>query len=251
MILLLPGNPRAHWGRTLSPFLPEGLCGFLITPRRTMRRQRDLLARYPWAIDNDCYNQQFDEGKFQRFLEGLDDYPRATLKFVAVPDVVGDAAATAARWQEHAPRLRPLGLPLGYVAQDGLEELPEEDFQCLFLGGTTGYKLSGAAYRLCQQARHAGKWVHVGRVNSRKRMRHFREVADSIDGTGWTIAPARELRWALRELRGQRDQLLLREVLSELREIHGLLAGTETCPVCGRDHPCPIHKPGGGNHGNP
>ena len=37
-------------------------------------------------------------------------------------------------------------------------------------------------------AKRAGKWIHVGRVNSERRIRWAASLgADSIDGTGWAV----------------------------------------------------------------
>jgi len=163
-------------------------------------------------VDNGCFAQgeAFDFDRYLRFLGTLEAYPQETLRFITVPDVVAEARATAHRWAQYAPRLRETGLPLAYVAQDGLDALPDEDFQCLFIGGSTEYKLSQTAGRLIHAAQAAGKWVHVGRVNSRCRLRHFTNLgADSVDGTGWARNPSRDLRWALNELRCGRQQLSL------------------------------------------
>ena len=40
------------------------------------------------------------------------------------------------------------------------------------IGGTTSWKLGPAAAGLAAQARRRGLWVHLGRVNSLKRLRY-------------------------------------------------------------------------------
>lgn len=53
-----------------------------------------------------------------------------------------------------------------------------------FVGGSTGYKLSEAAYAFAAEARSRGKWVHMGRVNSLQRLRAARlSLFYSVDGT--------------------------------------------------------------------
>jgi len=86
------------------------------------------------------------------------------------------------------------------VAQDGLESLPVpwEDFDALFIGGSTAWKLSEAARELCQEAKRRGKWVHMGRVNSLRRMQVAEAFGcDSADGTMLRFDPNRPVQsWA-------------------------------------------------------
>lgn len=112
--------------------------------------------------------------------------------FVTVPDVPGDALATARLFEVWwcAPARR--GLPLALVAQDGLELMPRwlalawPRIDALFIGGSTAWKLGPAAERLAAQAKVRGKWVHMGRVNSTRRIRYAASIGcDSVDGTKW------------------------------------------------------------------
>jgi hypothetical protein len=58
-----------------------------------------------------------------------------------------------------------------------------EEFDCLFIGGDIEWKLGEEALRLIEFARKARKHVHVGRVNTRKRLRYFQLAgAHSVDG---------------------------------------------------------------------
>lgn len=208
-MLLLPGNPGGHLGRAGLDAHGD-VIGWLITPRRPMlRAAQTLFRRYAWAADNECYSldERFDFDRYKRFLLRTREYPGRCL-FVTVPDFVGDAKVTAQYWTEFAPRMRMPGLPLAYVAQDGLTELPDEDFDCLFIGGTTRYKLSPTVAHLARQAKARGLWVHMGRVNSIVRMQHAHRIGvDSVDGTGWAKNPQRHIRWALALLRSQLAQL--------------------------------------------
>jgi hypothetical protein len=88
--------------------------------------------------------------------------------------------------------IRALDYPCALVAQDGLEALPVpwDDFDALFIGGSTAWKLSQYAERLMREAKIRGKWVHVGRVNSLRRLRWCQLAgADSADGTYLAFGP--------------------------------------------------------------
>jgi hypothetical protein len=71
-------------------------------------------------------------------------------------------------------RIRASGYPTALVAEDGLECLavPWPDFDVLFLGGTTAWKLGPAAAALVVEAVRRGIFVHMGRINGLRRMRH-------------------------------------------------------------------------------
>lgn len=122
----------------------------------------------------------------------------ALCRFAVAPDVVGNAAATLARSAPWLPKIRELGLPAALVAQNGLEDLivPWDTFDVLFIGGTTEWKVGLAAAQLAGEARARGKGVHVGRVNSLKRLRHAIRIAGedvTVDGTFIAFAPSTNL----------------------------------------------------------
>jgi hypothetical protein len=113
-------------------------------------------------------------------------------RFITAPDVVGDAAGTLERAAPMLPRIRALGFPVALVAQNGLESLPVpwHTFDALFIGGDTAWKLGPAAARLAGEAKRRGKWVHMGRVNSRRRIQHAAAMGcDSVDGTYLRFGP--------------------------------------------------------------
>jgi hypothetical protein len=73
-----------------------------------------------------------------------------------------------------------------FVAQDGLENLvtPWDDFDVLFIGGSTEWKLGGHVRALTAEAKDHGKYVHMGRVNSGRRFAYAQLIGcDSADGT--------------------------------------------------------------------
>jgi hypothetical protein len=56
----------------------------------------------------------------------------------------------------------------------------------LFVGGSTQWKLGPSAEALVAEAKARGKWVHMSRVNSARRIRYAASIGcDSIDGTKW------------------------------------------------------------------
>ena len=60
----------------------------------------------------------------------------------------------------------------------------------LFVGGTTEYKLGEQAVSAIRKAQELGKKVHVGRVNSKKRVEIFNSLkVDSVDGTYLIFGP--------------------------------------------------------------
>lgn len=164
----------------------------MLTPRTRMLPPQGR----PWAADNGRFaspHEYTDEG----YLSWLSRMPLESCLFATAPDVVGDAAATLALSAPMFERIREIGYPVALVAQDGLENesIPWDDFDALFIGGTTEWKLSEYAYEIAQEARRRGKWLHMGRVNSLRRMRIARAMGcDSVDGTYLCFGPDINLR---------------------------------------------------------
>jgi len=116
--------------------------------------------------------------------------------FAVAPDVVGDAAATLKRSERMLAWIRYAGFPAALAAQDGLEHLDIawDEFDALFIGGSTAWKLSAAARALASEARRHRKWVHMGRVNSLRRLRYAHAIGcDSADGTYVAFGPDENL----------------------------------------------------------
>ncbi len=173
--------------------------GCILTPAQGNR----LPAGVTWCADNGCGPGTHGVGTgfpgYERYLGWLQDMAAAEgadpcdpdtsgCLFAVAPDVVADAAATLRR--ESVMRMlgwiRYAGLPVAFVLQDGQESLPVpwDDFDAAFIGGSTSWKLGPAARALAAQARARGKWVHMGRVNSLRRLRYAAAIrCDSADGT--------------------------------------------------------------------
>ena len=153
----------------------------LLTPLTRFNRQHPEAM---FAIDNGAFSR-FDQSAFAALLEREYGF-RKQCRFVAVPDVVGDARRTLECFGYWRYKLSP-AWPLALVAQDGLEDLdiPWEAVKAVFIGGSTSWKLSKAAADVVKAAKVIGKWVHAGRVNTPARFEYFEELgADSIDGSG-------------------------------------------------------------------
>lgn len=183
LLLVTTAHPSLH-EHLLDGELHPNL-GRLIQPRHTSSIEATAAAGIPWAADNDCF-QGLDERKYRAMLDRLEGLPGCL--FVTVPDVVGDSATTLARFYAWADELEARGFPLALVAQDGLEWLrwaiPWERIEALFIGGTTEWKESRAAAELAAIARARGKWVHWGRVNTKRRFDLCVDGnGDSFDGS--------------------------------------------------------------------
>lgn len=195
-MLLVSGSTRTVRG--LAGRYPDHL-GHLLTPKNRNGMASLLSTGLLWAADNGCFNG-LDDRAFRRLLGRVAGQPR--LLWVACPDRVGDARVTIELFDQWEPELRAAGIPVAFVGQDGQEdfEVPWGMCECFFVGGSTEWKLSLTAADLMAEAKRRGKWVHVGRVNSLKRMRAMHDRgADSIDGSSASmfgdVYARKYLRW--------------------------------------------------------
>ena len=136
-----------------------------------------------WALDNSCFTKEFDIDRYKNKISKLSPYMNKCL-FVVMPDVVGDAKKTMDLYLEWHDVFSELDVPLAFVCQDG--QLPNEipDCDAIFIGGSNEFKLSPRAVKCMDWGRSHGKWVHVGRVNTWKRIQWaYENGADSVDGT--------------------------------------------------------------------
>jgi hypothetical protein len=150
-------------------------------------------SKGPWAVENACFakGDEFSLSAYVARLESLRPYA-STCLFAPAPDVVGDARATWERSKNVLPIIRSLGFKAALVAQDGIEEMVVEwdEFDVLFLGGFTRWKLSHHARDLTAEAKRRGKKVHMGRANSELRLRTAAMWGcDSVDGTFLVFGP--------------------------------------------------------------
>ena len=171
--------------------MQDGRLGFIKTPAQGNRVPEGVT----WCADNGCFSDKWDEARWWRSL--VTNAARADhCLFAVAPDVVGDAAATLAKSAPWLPKIRDLGYPVAYVAQDGIEDtaVPWDSFDCLFIGGSTDFKLGPVARQYVAEAKARGKWVHMGRVNSERRWLYAQAIGcDSVDGTYLTFGPRTNL----------------------------------------------------------
>lgn len=192
-MIYLSGSIRREWLGVRADL------GFILSPRRGETFDFTL---GPWAADNDCFTlgDRFELSRYMEFLAECQPSGRHTCLFANAPDVLGDAQATLRRSMPVLDRIRGMGFKGALVAQNGMVDLPFADFDALFIGGTTEFKLSHQARDLTRRAKDAGKWVHMGRVNSALRLRTAAMWGcDSVDGNYLRFGPKvnapKMLRW--------------------------------------------------------
>ena len=167
--------------------MTEGRIGYIDTPAQGNKRPEGV----PWCADNGCFSEKWDEAKWWAFLEA-NAYAASDCLFAVAPDVVGDGWRTLIKARPWLMKIKALGYPVAYVAQDGCEKhpIPWHDFDVLFIGGTTEWKLGPVARQVVAEAKSRGKRVHMGRVNSQRRYEYARAIGcDSVDGTYLTFGP--------------------------------------------------------------
>jgi hypothetical protein len=185
--------------------MAAGTIGMIATPEQGNL----LIPGASWCADNGCFGGGYpgDEG-YLAWLSSLAD-SAALCAFATAPDVVGDAAATLERSAPMLGRIRAAGYPVAFVAQNGIGDtaVPWDDLDVLFLGGDDAFKLGPAARSVTGEARARGKRVHMGRVNSLKRLKYADAIGcHSADGTFLIFGPDKNLPQLLGWLRAVNDQ---------------------------------------------
>jgi hypothetical protein len=176
-------------GPRVRDAMAAGLLGMIATPAAG----NSVPTGVDWCADNSCFTPGRYPGDpaYLRWLTLRGDRA-GRCAFATAPDAPFDASATLVRALPMLEQIRAAGYPAALVAQDGLEDLPVPwgSFDALFLGGTTQWKLGPAAARLAAQARQRGLWVHMGRVNSLRRLRYAHSIGcHSADGTCLAFGP--------------------------------------------------------------
>jgi len=177
MIYLAPNNApdnQKHFGLLVS-----------------LNSQREIKPGAIWAMDNGRFskggvNLKWTQGKWEAMLKRYQSIPGC--KFCVVPDVPFNAAETLELFYEYAPIVKSYGYPLAICTQDTMipDDIPWSQISAVFIGGSDDHKLGAEAVAIMLEAKRRGVWVHVGRVNSTKRLKQF-WYADSVDGTTLAI----------------------------------------------------------------
>ena len=113
-------------------------------------------------------------------------YPNC--KWVVLPDIVGCALGTTRLFNlmksEIPTHQRAIVAQDGHTI-DGELAIPWDEIGCLFIGGTTEWKdTAGVRLAIYAKENHPDVWVHVGRVNTVRRLARFFDHANSFDGSG-------------------------------------------------------------------
>lgn len=189
LYLANPSSPKVR------DAMRNGDLGQMCTPAE----RRMPLDDVDWAADNGCFSAKGYPGepKWLAWLKKLLPWQDRCLFAVAPdlfnPDLGNDMGlASLERSRPWLPVIRELGYPVALVAQNGLlsDDVPWDEIDVIFLGGTTEWKISADANRLTLAAKAHGKRVHMGRVNSARRWR-LAEVfgCDTADGTFIAYGP--------------------------------------------------------------
>lgn len=181
----------------------DGVLGCLSTYASYKPIRTDFSNIKYWCIDNACYGKKgFEEKRYFSLLNRL-NHVKNECQFVTIPDVVGDAKETNRLFNKYNSIVVGLGWKTAYVAQDGLDYgmIPWGEFSTIFIGGTTEFKFSKFCEKIITKSINNTVKVHIGRVNSKKRYQHFKNLgADSCDGTYLMWGPDTNLPKLLRWL---------------------------------------------------
>lgn len=178
---MIPYASRTGTKRNLDALRGAGW-HLLVSARGVLRHEG-----FPYALDNGAWTafqkgEPFDEAAFLKAIDLLG----AGAEWIVIPDIVSAGHTSLGFSLSWLPRLAHFPRLL-LAVQDGLK--PSDVSHLLsprigvFLGGSTEWKEStmrdwGA---IC---RRRGAWFHVGRVNTRIRIRLCKDAgADSFDGS--------------------------------------------------------------------
>jgi hypothetical protein len=182
-------------GPTVRHAIAGGQLGQMVTPDAGNR----VVNGARWALDNGCFSDRWTP---ERWLATLDRHQNAPdCLYAVVPDVVADARATNERWARWHGAARNRGYRCAYVLQNGCRSIPASA-GAVFVGGDDRFKLGPEVRALVALAKRRRLWVHMGRVNSLRRLRYAAWLGcDSVDGTFLAFGPDRNLPQLLRWLR--------------------------------------------------
>ncbi len=189
--------------------------GHLQTPQTGNDLDTLLRSGLPWAADNAAFSNPDDIKFWNMVIDAWSLMQFNPPMWVAVPDVVGNHEQTLEmfhgwvnQWEEeigHVP------VPLAFVLQNGatIDSIPWEQIVAVFVGGDDNFKLNDCI-PLVEEARARGKMVHVGRVNSLKRLRFAMGLgADTVDGSGYSKFAEATLPRAIAEIASYEAQPML------------------------------------------
>lgn len=192
---------------TALALVASGAVGYIAQPGSNLPP-----AAGTWAADNGCVasgpggmpipNPKWSADRWLAWLERHVDQADRCL-FAVLPDVPLSHEGTVERSMQWAERVRDLGYRPAFAFQNGSEvdpDIPWDAFDVAFLGGDTAWKVGHRGHLIATRAVDRGKWVHMGRVNSERRLRRAAVMGcSSADGTFLRFGPRvnvpRLLRW--------------------------------------------------------
>ena len=163
----------------------EGKIGMMVSPATNWYKQHSFI---PYSIDNGIYADTVAGRKweFEPFLKLLYKAKESPVdpEFIVVPDELFDAKKTKEKFKYYSEHIKNLGFKfrLAMAVQDGMtpNDIPSKDVVA-FIGGSTKFKQEKTADFI-----KAGFDVHVGRVNTLKRLFWAKQLGCvSVDGSGW------------------------------------------------------------------
>jgi hypothetical protein len=180
----------------------EGRLGMIVAPSSSHR----MVEGVSWCADNGCFGKGYPgDGAYLTWLKRRHEHA-ARCWFATAPDVAptGPMKISLERSRPLLPLIRGAGFPVA------LEEvtLPWDDFDVIFIGGDDDFKLGPQAREVVSEANARGLRVHMGRVNSLRRLRYAYYIGcSSVDGTYIKYGPDINLPRLLRFLNEATAQL--------------------------------------------
>lgn len=188
-MIVMPANSTGWWTHIMAR--ETGRLGHLYSPGA----QRSPKPWLPYALDNGAFacwdpdDNTFDAAKWEgveRAWHRLIVWAQCQNQkpmWTVVPDVPGNAEATAHCWYQYAPALthfpRALAVQDGMTAETVRRLAPAPDV--IAVGGSTEWKWATVAMWAAEFPR-----VHLLRCNSPKRLYELEALGvESCDGTGW------------------------------------------------------------------
>lgn len=170
------------------------LTGFFVSPAGKLIKFHTP-PPHAWGMDNGCFVKYVPE-TIVALLKKYQDVPNC--KFAALPDslnrdengvIHGNHEETLLLAQIWLGTYQRYGYKTAFVLQNGvtLASVPFDSIDAVFVGGDNALKYSEECALIIKEAKRRGKWVHVGRVNSQRRIKYFASLGcDSFDGTGYS-----------------------------------------------------------------
>ena len=140
---------------------------------------------WPKGTPDNPVNPNWTEAEWLKMLNHYPAEMRPSCRFMLVPDTPYNAHQTLLDFAHYLPAVVERGYPPAIATQNGMKPsgIPWSEIAAVFIGGDDNHKLGREGAAIAVEAHQRGKWVHVGRVNSLRRMTKHVWWAESVDGT--------------------------------------------------------------------